>query len=103
MVVVTKSFVYNGGMDTKETKIDFPLICKQIRNKQGYTQKQMAEMLDVHPRNYQRWEKGEGEPNAQAAFILARLLSKAELEVLKKNLITEIKKKVLEIELDPKI
>ena len=92
--------VYNSEMDTTEKKIDFPSICRQIRDSWGYTQKQMAEILKVHPRNYQRWENGEGEPNAQAAFILARLLSKAELEIIKKQLIVEINNKVSEVKLN---
>lgn len=99
MVVISK-FVYNNEMNTKQSHIDFSTICKQIRSKQGYTQQQMADILGVNARNYRRWETGEGEPNAQAAFILARLLSKAELEILKKNLLTEVKNKISEINLE---
>lgn len=44
---------------------------KYQREKCGYTQKQVAELLDIAPRSYQRYELGEREPNIETLIRIA--------------------------------
>lgn len=44
---------------------------KSQRESSGYTQKQLAELLDIAPRSYQRYELGEREPNIETLIKLA--------------------------------
>lgn len=39
----------------------------------GYTQKQMAELVGITPRSYQRYESGEREPNIDTLVQIADL------------------------------
>lgn len=87
-------FAYNGVMPMPP-KIDFAQLCKQIRAETGRTQKEMAEILGpVNIRTYQRWEEGEVEPSAQAAFKLAQMFYEGKLAALKKKLAKDISKDI---------
>lgn len=44
---------------------------KHQREAHGYTQKQMAELLKIAPRSYQRYELGEREPNIETLVQIA--------------------------------
>lgn len=41
----------------------------------GYTQKQLAELLEIAPRSYQRYELGEREPNIKTLIQIANLFN----------------------------
>lgn len=60
---------YNQGMQMPPP-IDFAELCKDLRIKGMYTQQEMADLLEVNIRTYQRWEEGKREPNAQAVVRL---------------------------------
>ncbi len=47
---------------------------KYQRQMRLYTQKQMAEFLDIAPRSYQRYESGEREPKIDALIQIADCL-----------------------------
>ncbi len=44
---------------------------KYQRESYGYTQKQMAELIGITPRSYQRYEAGEREPNINTLVQMA--------------------------------
>lgn len=44
---------------------------KYQRESSGYTQKQMAELIGIAPRSYQRYESGEREPNIATLVQIA--------------------------------
>lgn len=44
---------------------------KQHRETNGYTQKQMAELIGIALRSYQRYESGEREPNIDTLVQIA--------------------------------
>lgn len=44
---------------------------KRQRELYGYTQKQMAELIGIAPRSYQRYESGEREPNIETLVQIA--------------------------------
>lgn len=44
---------------------------KQNREEYGCTQKQMAELIGIAPRSYQRYESGEREPNIETLVQIA--------------------------------
>lgn len=46
---------------------------KSARETSGYTQKQIAELLKIAPRSYQRYELGEREPNIETLIQLANI------------------------------
>lgn len=46
---------------------------KYQRETFGYTQKQMAELIGITPRSYQRYESGEREPNIETLVQIANL------------------------------
>ena len=48
---------------------------KHQRELHGYTQKQLAEILGIAPRSYQRYELGEREPNIETLIKLADYLN----------------------------
>ena len=54
---------------------NFPLRLRELRNEQGYTQKQLAEKLNYTQSNICEWEKGTVEPRASALNALANLFS----------------------------
>lgn len=51
-------------------QINFAALCKDLRNKLGYKQREMAEVLGVTLRRYQSWEAGDFEPTGKAAYRL---------------------------------
>ncbi len=46
---------------------------KHQRESCGYTQKQLADLLGIAPRSYQRYELGEREPNIETLIRIANL------------------------------
>ena len=63
--------------------IDLAELCRELRNKLGLTQVQMANLLETDRNTYRRWEAGEFDPNGQAT---ARLLDiKSQLTQLAKS------------------
>lgn len=44
---------------------------KRHRETNGYTQKQMAELIGIAPRSYQRYESGEREPDIKTLVQIA--------------------------------
>lgn len=48
---------------------------KRQREISGYTQKQVAELLKIAPRSYQRYELGEREPNIETLIEIANLFN----------------------------
>ncbi len=55
--------------------MNFNECLKQQREKSGYTQKQVAELLKIAPRSYQRYELGEREPNIETLIQIANLFN----------------------------
>lgn len=55
----------------------FPRRLKWLREKHGYTQSQMAEMLEISQSYYNRFEKGTGEPNMQTLLKLRHILGQS--------------------------
>lgn len=51
----------------------------------GYTQKQIAELLKIAPRSYQRYELGEREPNIETLIQLADLFKISLDELVGRN------------------
>lgn len=48
-----------------------PIRLKELREKAGLKQTQMADMMGVVDRQYQRYERGEGEPKLAGWLFLA--------------------------------
>lgn len=63
---------YNAGMKMPPP-INFAELCKELRTRGSYTQQEMADLLEVNIRSYQRWEEGTREPHAQAVVRLLAL------------------------------
>ncbi|MEW6732423.1 MAG: helix-turn-helix transcriptional regulator [Acidobacteriota bacterium] len=61
-------------MRRKLPEIDFPAVCRYLRERGRWTQKEFADRIGADLRNYQRWEAGSTKPNPDAAFHLCRLL-----------------------------
>ncbi|MEW6736754.1 MAG: helix-turn-helix transcriptional regulator [Acidobacteriota bacterium] len=57
----------------KDIEIDFANLCLELRKAINITQTEMAEHLGITLRNYQRWEFGETNPHAKAAYRLAEM------------------------------
>lgn len=53
--------------------MEFNKCLKHQREICGYTQKQVAELLNIAPRSYQRYELGEREPNIEMLIQIADL------------------------------
>jgi len=51
--------------------MDFATNLKNLRIEFGYTQAQLAEMLNIKQQSYSRYEKGTGEPNIATLCKLA--------------------------------
>ena len=51
--------------------MDFSTNLKNLRIEFGYTQAQLAEMLNIKQQSYSRYEKGTGEPNIATLCKLA--------------------------------
>jgi len=49
---------------------------KSARKKLGYTQKQIAEALDIHPNTWAKWERGEHKIPAIGATAVRLLVEK---------------------------
>lgn len=78
--------------EMKEMKeINFAELCKSLRHKRKWTQRQMAEVLGVSLRAYQYYEAEAQEPNAQAAFRLAQMVYEDELKGLPERISEEIR------------
>lgn len=45
--------------------MDFSNKLKELRMERNLTQEQMAELIEVHPRTYKRYENGKTTPNIQ--------------------------------------
>lgn len=58
---------------------------KTNRETSGYTQKQVAELLKIAPRSYQRYELGEREPNIETLIQLADLFKISLDELVGRN------------------
>ena len=48
-----------------------PIRLKELREEKGLTQEQVAVIMEVVPRQYQRYERGEGEPKLAGWLLLA--------------------------------
>lgn len=53
----------------------FNLKLKELRVKNGFTQKQIAEFLLVHIQTYQRYELGTREPNFKTLLDICKVLN----------------------------
>ncbi len=47
---------------------------QQVRQEQGFSRKEIADILEVTPRAYQYYEEGKREPNYDKLVVLARYL-----------------------------
>lgn len=54
---------------------NFSIRLRELRNEQGYTQKQLAEKLNYTQSNICEWEKGTVEPRASALNAIANLFN----------------------------
>ena len=52
----------------------FPERLKELRQKKGLTQQEIADLLHVNRVTYTNWEKGKREPNFKNLFLLAEYL-----------------------------
>ncbi|MEI4438933.1 helix-turn-helix domain-containing protein [Streptococcus anginosus] len=52
----------------------FPERLKQLRQKKGLTQQEIANLVHVNRVTYTNWEKGNREPNFEKLFLLAEYL-----------------------------
>jgi transcriptional regulator with XRE-family HTH domain len=59
---------------------------KHQREISGYTQKQVAELLKIAPRSYQRYELGEREPNIETLVQIANLFNISLDDLVGRNL-----------------
>ena len=48
-----------------------PIRLKELREAKGLTQEELADLMGVVPRQYQRYERGEGEPKLAGWIFLA--------------------------------
>lgn len=48
-----------------------PIRLKELRKSKGLKQAEMAEIMGIVPRQYQRYERGEGEPSLSGWIFLA--------------------------------
>jgi transcriptional regulator with XRE-family HTH domain len=55
------------------------LILKAVREQIGFTQEQVAEMVDIPLRTYQRWEARQSEPEFGTVFVICECVFKVEL------------------------
>jgi transcriptional regulator with XRE-family HTH domain len=55
-------------------KTDFSERLKDLRKKKGYSQGELAELIEVHFTQVSRYERGETKPNAEAMTKLAKVL-----------------------------
>lgn len=58
------------------------LIIKKFRERNNYSQKELAKILDVSVRTIARWEQNNTKPNSDELKRLATLLSVTEDEIL---------------------
>ena len=47
---------------------------QQVRKEQGFSRKEIADILEITPRAYQYYEEGKREPNYDKLVVLARHL-----------------------------
>lgn len=69
----------------EQENVDFPGLCKFIRNTLNVTQQQMAEKLDITLRAYTFWEEGRRAPRGWQAMKLCLLYLYAKETFLKKG------------------
>lgn len=55
------------------------LILKLIRERKGFTQEQVSEMMGIPRRTYQRWEARHSEPDFGTVFFICECVFKVEL------------------------
>jgi DNA-binding XRE family transcriptional regulator len=94
VIECTGPLPYNPFMGEWQN-IDFPALCRLLRDAGGWTQEDMAKMFNVHLSTWKRWEGGKREPTAQAAFRLCRMLQ--DLETEKTRLNSELRKRLEKI------
>lgn len=78
--------VYNGDMSRTPKvdlvpiigtdKINFPLLCRAIREEAGFTQTQMAEELGLSATGYGDLERGTSKPSAETFVYLLAIRAK---------------------------
>ena len=54
--------------------MDFATRLKTLRKKKGYSQAQLAQLIEVHFTQISRYERGETKPNAAAMTKMAKVL-----------------------------
>jgi DNA-binding XRE family transcriptional regulator len=80
----TVDILYNHGLMPAH-KVNFALLCRELRHKLKMTQEEMAVELGVHLRTYKRYEAGEMRPNADVAFRLCEIQHLLEQRQKKKD------------------
>lgn len=71
--------------ELEQENINFPALCKFIRNTLNVTQGQMADKLGITLRAYSFWEEGRYVPKSWQAFKLCLIYSYAKEYVAKKD------------------
>ena len=69
LVAEYNNYNYLPIMDPQE-KVDFAILCKELRAAKKYTQQEMADILEVDIRTYKRYEAGERVPGGHQAWTL---------------------------------
>lgn len=54
--------------------MDFNVRLKEMRDKRGFTQQNMADTLNTGLRNYQKYEQGERRPTYESLVVIAQKL-----------------------------
>lgn len=57
-----KNHMYNCKKETYEMKIMLEDVLKEMREKAGLKQSEVAEYVGVTPQTYMKWENGKNEP-----------------------------------------
>lgn len=55
------------------------LILRLIREQKGFTQEQVAEMMDINLRTYQNWELGKSEPKFGTVFLICECVFRVDI------------------------
>lgn len=70
---------YNGAMPKQNESIpdtDLAILCRQIRQETGLTQKEIALLVGVSEDSYANWENGRHKPTGQAVYKLVQIQNK---------------------------
>lgn len=78
--------VFSGSQDEA---LNFPQICKFIRETFQVSQADMARKLNVELRSYKYWEYGEREPSSNLAISLYIMFAEAKEEASKQQTLKE--------------